>query len=162
MSRFDRHTVMMATAFLWAQRSTCSRLHVGAVFGRDGRILVQGYNGAPAGMPHCDHRCDCGFASKQPGGGHLNACNSVQPCTRAVHAEQNAISYAARWGVKLEGSILYCTHQPCLSCANSIVNLGLEAVIYCEPYRLTEGVELIERSGVKVLKHSRPDDRMGM
>src|SRR5262252_8781413 len=36
-----------------AERSTCLRAKVGAVIVRDRSILATGYNGAPAGMPHC-------------------------------------------------------------------------------------------------------------
>lgn len=161
MSKLDRNQAMMATAYLWSQRSTCSRLQVGAVFQRDGRILVQGYNGAPAGLPHCNHSCTCCVSGPEPAL-HHEQCKKIQPCTQAVHAEQNGISYAAKWGVALEGSILHCTHQPCLTCSLSIVNLGLSAVIYCEPYRLTDGVELLEAAGVKVLQHANPTDRIGL
>ena len=160
MDRPERNTIMLETAFLWARRSTCPRLHVGAVFAREGRILVQGYNGAPAGMPHCNHDCDCDHPRKL-NGAHTESCNSQQPCKTAVHAEQNAISYAARWGVELEGSILYCTHQPCLNCALSIINVGVQAVFFSEEYRLKEGVDLLYAAGVKVLRHVNPTDRMG-
>jgi dCMP deaminase len=152
---------MMETAFTWAARSTCDRLHVGAVFHRDGRILVQGYNGAPTGFDHCDHSCDCRFPD---GKIHATFCNSQKPCTRAVHAEQNGISFAARWGVGLEGADLAVTHQPCLSCAMSIINAGIQTVTYSEPYRLIEGIELIRRAGIKVtrleLTDSALDDRI--
>ena len=57
--RPDRDDTLMGVAYLFAKRSTCSRLHVGAVFSKAGRILVTGYNGAPSGLPHCDHFCDC-------------------------------------------------------------------------------------------------------
>lgn len=164
--RPERDKVLLHTAFLWAERSTCERLHVGAVFARDGRILVQGYNGAPAGMAHCDHTCNCDtegypyFVEENDEWVHRSFCRAPLPCTSAVHAEQNAISYAARWGVELEGSILYCTHQPCLNCAMSIVNVGVKAVIFSEEYRLKDGIRLLETAGVKVLRHSNPTDRI--
>lgn len=148
-TRPDRDETLMQTAFLWAKRSTCSRLHVGCVIHRDGRILVQGYNGAPAGLKHCDHTCDCGAL---PGFTTHNEsfCNSLKPCTRAVHAEQNAISFAARWGVELEGALASITHQPCMSCAQSLINSGIVSVDYVEPYRLKDGVDLLEEAGITV------------
>lgn len=130
--RPDRDAVLIATAELWATRSTCSRLHVGCVIHRGGRILVQGYNGAPAGMPHCDYEhepADC----------------------LAVHAEQNAIAWAARVGVGLEGSSMVCTHQPCLSCARSIINAGIIDVLFVEEYRLKDGLDLLNLApGIRV------------
>jgi dCMP deaminase len=152
---------MMGTAYLWAERSTCDRLHVGCVIHRDWRILVQGYNGVPAGFDHCDHRCDCPreifFNRIRPevrlnsdAVVHLEQCNASQPCTRAVHAEQNAIAYAARWGVELEGSHMLVTHQPCLACALSIVSAGIKSVRYVEPYRLEDGKNLLRSAGIHV------------
>lgn len=144
--------MLVATAFLWASRSTCSRLHVGAVLHRDGRILVQGYNGAASGLLHCDHECDCGESTWIPGHPHDAECKSVQPCSRAVHAEANAIAFAARWGISTEGSELVVTHQPCLSCAMLIINAGIKSVIFAEPYRLQDGVEMLKEAGVTVLQ----------
>lgn len=142
----------METAFIWARRSTCSRLHVGCVIHREGRILVQGYNGAPAGLEHCNHECECDLKPlmAEKGLGHKLWCPAAKPCTRSVHAEQNAISYAARFGVGLEGAELFCTNQPCLSCAQTIINAGIGRVIYAEPYRLREGHELLEEAGIEV------------
>jgi dCMP deaminase len=113
---------------------------------------VQGYNGAPAGLLHCNHDCDCGWEPHMAakGAGHQTWCKAVTPCLRAVHAEQNAISFAARWGVGLEGAELFCTNQPCLACAQTIINAGIVKVIYAEPYRLRDGHELLEEAGIEV------------
>lgn len=151
--RPTREKALMETAYIWAARSTCSRLHVGSVLERDGRILVQGYNGAPAGLKHCDHRCDCD--QQRPtveGRSHQFGCNSVKPCIRAVHAEQNAISFAARWGVELKGASAWVTHQPCVSCAQSLINAGIQVVHYVEPYRLLDGIDLLEEAGISVIR----------
>jgi dCMP deaminase len=161
----------MDTAFIWADRSTCDRLHVGCVIHRDGRILVQGYNGAPAGLTHCNHNCDCPaeiFRSRIDDAVKLNfdavkhreICNSLKPCTRAVHAEQNAISFAARWGVGLEGAEASVTHQPCVSCAQSLINAGIVRVTYTNSYRLKDGVSLLREAGIEVLTIPPPSDRI--
>lgn len=167
MSRPHRAFVLMQSAFLWAQRSTCDRLHVGCVIERDGRILVQGYNGAPAGLEHCNHECDCGQVekSREVGVGYCTLeCNSQQPCTRAVHAEQNAVAFAARHGVGLEGASAWVTNQPCLPCAQTMINAGIKAVMYFEPYRLEDGIRLLEEAGIEVwdVQLMNPDwsDRM--
>ena len=169
MERPLRQFVLMQSAYLWAQRSTCSRLHVGCVMEREGRILVQGYNGAPAGLDHCDHACDCGGMSRwgrtgTPTTSHDRDCNTTKPCLRAVHAEQNAIAFAARHGVELEGASAWITNQPCMSCAQSMINAGIKEVFYFEPYRLQDGVHLLEEAGIKVsnmqLIHPEWVDRM--
>lgn len=149
MTRPTREHVLMQTAFLWSERSTCSRLSVGCVLHRDGRILVQGYNGAPAGLDHCNHDCTCD-PRKYFNGQHSSRCPSQTPCTRAVHAEQNAVSFAARWGVELEGAGASVTHQPCISCAQSLINAGIREVVYVEAYRLLDGLRLLEEAGILV------------
>lgn len=161
-SRPTRARALMDTAFIWASRSTCDRLHVGSVIHRDGRILAQGYNGAPAGLEHCNHTCDCKrLKSIAPAAvHHWSDCAMLQPCTRAVHAEQNAVSFAARWGVGLEGAEAVVTHQPCLSCAQTLINAGITAVTYCHPYRLTDGLDLLEEAGISVLILDTPSDRI--
>ncbi|MCB0159778.1 MAG: dCMP deaminase, partial [Caldilineaceae bacterium] len=79
----------MDIAFTVAQRSTCDRAHVGCVLVRDRRMLCTGYNGAPAGLPHCDEV------------GHLMIDGH---CVRTLHAEQNAIIQAALHGVSTQGA----------------------------------------------------------
>ena len=131
MSRPSREAALIATAFIWANRSTCNRLSVGAVVHREGRILTQGYNGAPSGLIHCNYP------------------HEPEEC-RAVHAEQNAIAFAARWGVGLDGAGIVTTHQPCLNCARLIINAGLTSVLYVSSYRLVEGLELLYEAGSDV------------
>lgn len=134
-SRMSRDDMLMAVAVVMALRSTCQRAHVGAVVAREGRILVTGYNGAPAGMPHCNHRP-----------------NSIESngCRNAVHAETNAIAYAARYGISLENSTIYTTLSPCLSCSQIIVNAGITRVVYSQQYRDTIGVDMLRDAGLVV------------
>jgi dCMP deaminase len=106
-------------AFSVAERSTCDRAHVGAVLVRDRRILATGYNGSPAGLPHCDEV------------GHLIADGH---CVRTLHAEQNAIIQSALHGVSSEGATAYVTHQPCLTCAKMLINAGIQRVVYAGSY----------------------------
>lgn len=131
--RISRDQMMMDIARTVARRGTCSRLQVGAVVSRDGRVLTMGYNGAPAGLEHCNHMM-----------------NETEGCTRAVHAEANAAVWAARNGVRVEGADLYVTHMPCLACASLIVNAGIRRVFYEKPYRITLGVDLLREAGVLV------------
>lgn len=125
--------MMMAIAQSVSLRGTCPRLQVGAVISREGRVLSLGYNGAPSGLPHCHHL-------EGEGG-----------CTRAVHAEANAVVWAARIGVAILGAEIHITHMPCLNCARLIINAGIMRVMYSQPYRLTEGIELLNEAGVEVV-----------
>lgn len=152
--RPTREITLMQHAFVEAERSTCSRAHVGVVFALAGRILVTGYNGAPAGMPHCDHTCDCGY----PGTGgmlfegkHLSNCATLSPCLVSVHAEANAIAFAARHGVCLEGSQLFATFSPCVPCAQLLVNVGITKLYAAAMYRITDGIDLLRSAGIEVV-----------
>ncbi|MDH7488035.1 MAG: dCMP deaminase family protein [Anaerolineae bacterium] len=115
----------MHIARVVASRSTCLHRHVGAVIVKGKQIVSTGYNGAPAGQPHC---LDIGCAREGvPSGQRSELC-------RGAHAEQNAINFAARFGISIEGATLYTTHFPCSWCAKSIVNAGIRRVVYAEDY----------------------------
>jgi deoxycytidylate deaminase len=53
---------------------------------------------------------------------------------RAVHAEMDAITAAARMGHKIAGATLVCTTFPCHNCTRHIVAAGLGRVVYIYPY----------------------------
>lgn len=108
-----------------AKRATCDRGRSGCVIVRDKQILVTGYVGSPRGLPHCD---EVGHLMKKVE--HEDGRIS-QHCMRTVHAEQNAICQAARLGIPLENSTLYCRMTPCRTCAMLIINCGIKRVV-CE------------------------------
>ncbi len=118
-----------------AKRSTCDRARVGALIVKDRRILTTGYNGAPAGLPHCDEV------------GHLMVGGH---CVRTLHAEQNAIIQAALHGVSVSGGTMYVTHQPCLTCAKMIINAGIERVVYAGAYADENALTFLRQAGVKL------------
>lgn len=140
---------LMDSALLWADRSTCSRNYVGTVIALEGRIIGTGYNGAPAGMPHCRHRCNCPPTVPQASfQGHAGNCSAMKPCKESVHAEANAIAFCAKHGLATGGADLYTTLGPCYVCAQLIVNSGIKRVIYRQKYRDKSGLELLDRAGV--------------
>lgn len=152
--RISRDDMLREIAQVVAKRSTCSRARVGVVIARDGRPLVTGYNGAPAGMPHCSHHCTC-FLDEPARheliityDAHLENCNSQKPCDVSVHAEANAISFAARWGINLEGSELFTTLVPCLACAQLIINSGVTKIFFDAEYRDGRGLSLLQNAGI--------------
>lgn len=141
--------MLMRMAEVVSLRSTCSRQSVGVILARDGRVLSSGYNGAPAGMPHCDHTCDCGaeeMGRKEHARSTNFACASVRPCEISVHAECNAIAFAARYGVSTESATLVTTFSPCLACAQLAINAGITRVVWGRPHRDQRGLDLLNRS----------------
>lgn len=144
-------TTLLEMARVMAKRSTCARSQVGALFALEGRILSSGYNGAPAGLPHCDHSCndDCGGDVRSPGY-HDEECPKVAPCEIAVHAEANAIAFAAKNGVSLAGSTLFTTLSPCYKCTQLIINVGVVRVIIGKLYRERSGLFILDQLGIPV------------
>ena len=131
----------MRIAYLVAERSTCRRRKVGAVAVRDRRILATGYNGAPTGTAHC---LDIGCLREQmgiPSGERHELC-------RGLHAEQNVIIQAAVHGISLEGSEVFCTHQPCIICTKMLINCGVTAIHYAEAYPDALAEEMMTEAGI--------------
>lgn len=154
MTRPTHDELLMDAAKNVARRSTCSRLSVGAVLTKDTRPISWGYNGAPSGIEHCDHKCDCGYpgtGGKFFEGKHMSNCATLEPCAISVHAEVNAIAFAAQYGIATAGGTLYCTHQPCLKCAQLIINAGIVRVYFDQPYRDYSGIELLASAEVHVV-----------
>lgn len=142
---------LMKTAYVWEDRSTCDRAHVGVVIARDGRIISTGYNGAPAGMPHCEHEpvpmFDLPRVSPVP---PLPTAPLDRGCKLAIHGEANAISYAARHGVSVENATLYTTLSPCYACAQLIISAGLGRVVFDRSYRDPAGTDLLMAADIRV------------
>ncbi len=128
-----------------ATRATCDRGRSGCVIVRNRQILVTGYVGSPMGLPHCD---DVGHQMKKV----IHEDGSVtQHCVRTVHAEQNAITQAARLGVAIEGATLYCKMTPCRTCAMLIINCGIKRVVCEKKYHAgAESEEMFKQVGVEL------------
>ena len=128
--KFDKRYMRMAS--IWAENSYCKRRQVGALVVKDKMIISDGYNGTPAGFE--------------------NICEDENHVTKpyVLHAEANAISKIARSNNNSEGATLYVTASPCIECAKLIIQAGIKRVVYGEKYRLTDGIDLLERAGVKV------------
>lgn len=114
------HEYFMGIAFEVAERSTCERLHVGAVIVNEQKnILATGYNGSMPSMPHC---CDNGCEVEN---GH---------CINTIHAELNAVAQAAKSSVSINDSRIFVTHSPCWNCFKVLVNAGVKAIYYANIY----------------------------
>jgi dCMP deaminase len=121
--RPDWDSYFLKIAYAVSERSTCDRAFVGCVLVLDKRILTTGFNGSPAGQPHCEEI------------GHLMVEGH---CVRTIHAEMNAIIQAALHGVSTKGSICYVTHFPCINCTKALINAGITRLVYSTSYRQDE------------------------
>ncbi|HDK41804.1 MAG TPA: dCMP deaminase family protein [Candidatus Pacearchaeota archaeon] len=132
-------TVFMKTALLFAERNTCPRAESGTVIVKNDRIISTGYVGSSPGRPHC---LAVGCDIDEITGG----------CVRTLHAESNAIGYAAKKGISLEGAVLYNVISPCLSCAKLIVQVGIIQIKYLYEYRDRQGLIYLKINNVECIK----------
>ena len=119
-------------ARIWAENSYCRRRQVGALVVKDKMIISDGYNGTPSGFE--------------------NVCEDETGTTLpyVLHAEANAITKLARSSNNSDGATLYVTASPCIECSKLIIQSGIRRVVYAEKYRLTDGIDLLKKAGVKV------------
>ena len=127
--KFDLRYLEMAR--IWAKNSYCTRRQVGALVVKNNMIISDGYNGTPSGFE--------------------NVCEDDNGITKpyVLHAEANAITKLARSSNNSEGATIYITASPCIECAKLIIQAGIKRVVYGEKYRLTDGIELLERAGIE-------------
>ena len=133
----------MNIARIVGTRGTCDRGRSGCVIVKDRRILVTGYVGSPAGLPHCD---DVGHEMSKFIG---DDGRQSEHCIRTIHAEQNAIAQAAQIGTPINGSTLYCKMTPCYTCAKIIINAGIKRVVSEMDYHRGEKTkEVFKKAGL--------------
>ena len=125
----DVRYLKMAT--IWAENSYCIRRKVGALIVKNKMIISDGFNGTPSGFE--------------------NICEDEDNNTKSyvLHAEANAITKVARSNNSSEGATLYVTTSPCIECAKLIIQSGIKRLVFSELYRMKDGIELLERSGIE-------------
>ncbi len=133
----DSRYLRMAT--IWAENSYCKRRQVGCLLVKNKMIISDGYNGTPTGFE--------------------NDCETEDNRSKAyvLHAEANAITKVAMSSNSSEGSTLYVTDSPCIECAKLIIQAGIKRVVYSRTYRLTDGIDLLERAGIEVVYKPIPE-----
>jgi len=125
-------------AMIWAENSYCTRRQVGALLVKDKMIISDGYNGTPSGFE--------------------NVCEDENNKTKpyVLHAEANAITKVAKSNNSSEGATLYVSSSPCLECSKLIIQAGIKRVVFSEQYHMNDGVELLERAKIAVIKVELP------
>ena len=125
-------------AGVWARNSYCKRRQVGALIVKDRMIISDGYNGTPSGFE--------------------NICEDENGVTKpyVLHAEANAITKVAKSGNSSNDATLYVTASPCVECAKLIIQAGIKRVVYRDAYRITDGIDLLQRAGIEVEQVQEP------
>lgn len=126
-------------AQIWAENSYCKRRKVGALIVKDKMIISDGYNGTPVGFE--------------------NVCEDENDHTKpyVLHAEANAITKVAQSNNSSKDATLYVTSSPCIECAKLIIQAGIKRVVFNEIYRLTDGIELMQRAGIDCVQMENID-----
>lgn len=133
-------------AKLVSERSTCLRRKVGAIIVKDKHIISTGYNGAPTGLVHCGDGIPClRDKLKIPSGERQELC-------RGLHAEQNAVIQAALMGVSTKLATLYCTHQPCITCAKMLINAGIKRIVYIGDYPDELSLNILNEASIELVR----------
>ncbi|MCB8963846.1 MAG: dCMP deaminase family protein [Bacteroidales bacterium] len=135
--QFDRRYLEMAK--IWSKNSYCVRRQVGALIVKDRMIISDGYNGTPSGFE--------------------NICEDETGKTKpyVLHAEANAITKVAKSSNSSEGATLYVTSSPCMECSKLIIQAGIKRVVYCDEYHNLDGIALLNRAGIEVVKIDTDD-----
>jgi dCMP deaminase len=122
-----------------ALRATCDRGRAAAIIVKDRRVLATGYVGSSVGMPHCD---EVGHDMRKT----INDAGEIKEhCVRTIHAEQNAICQAAKFGTSIDGATIYTKMEPCATCAKMIVNCGIVKVVCQRRYHAAQDTRKIFR-----------------
>lgn len=129
--KLDERYLRMAK--IWGENSYCERRKVGAIIVKDKMIISDGYNGTPSGFE--------------------NICEDKNKLTKpyVLHAEANAITKVAKSNNSSEGATLYITTSPCMECSKLIIQAGIKRVVFDEKYRITDGLDLLERAGITLM-----------
>ncbi|MBL0717923.1 MAG: dCMP deaminase family protein [Alphaproteobacteria bacterium] len=169
----DKEEYYMAHAKLAGSMSHCIRHKVGAVLVRDSRVICEGRNGTISGQPDC-----CEMECPECNGGKIgstleasktspNIDNTCKECggegiitnQYVVHAEQNLITFAAKEGIRTDGTTMYVTLSPCIVCAKLIIQSGITKVVFMDAYRDLSGVNFLRKVGIKVEQHKKNQEK---
>jgi len=137
----DRNFINIALEI--AKASKCVSKQVGAVIVRDGRILSTGYNGTPSGFTNCCDHWEGQYTSE----------HHEWSKTYEIHAEMNAIIWAAREGIKIKDATIYVTLEPCSDCSKNIIASGIKRIVYDKSYEHIDSsvvTNFIEVNGVVI------------
>jgi len=174
MPRLSIDEVYMDVAYQFAKLSYASRRKVGCVIVKDNQLVSFGYNGTPKGF---DNQCEdiqeikvnASYATTPEVVNDLedsgficvdDCCTKTESTTKreVLHAESNALTKIAKSTMSSEGADLYTTTSPCFECSKLIIQSGIKRVFYSEEYRDIEGLQLLNKAHVDVIRLNRQED----
>ncbi len=139
----DRNFINIAHEI--AKASKCVSKQVGAVIVKDGRILSTGYNGTPTGYINCSDYWEGKYTKE-----HHDWSKTYE-----IHAEMNALIWAARKGISIEEATIYVTLEPCSECSKNLIAAGIKKIVYDKAYEHTNSHVIstfIQDNGVEIIQ----------
>jgi dCMP deaminase len=143
-----------------SKRSTCLRIQTASIIVKNNVIISVGYNGVAPGQEHCQDYWFEKFIDIK--------MNSFEEFIKSdyfynehhkwsnnneLHGEMNAILFAGKNGISLDGGELYTIYSPCINCAKAILTSGIKKVVYKKLYkRSDEGIIFLRDRGVEIYK----------
>lgn len=122
-------------------RTGCTKVSVGScIVPKNGGLIL----GANRAIPNLCKTQGCLRIEKY--GDNAKTHRNPDDC-RAIHSEIDAICYAAKRGIGLEGATIYVTRYPCEACARAIVKAGIKHVVFGRNQDISEQTEQIFKSG---------------
>ena len=141
-SRLEFEEVFILFTKILSYRSSCAKTKQAALLVNNNRVISIGVNGPPSGEINCI----------ADGGEEVCGKDLSGSCLEGIHAEQNCLGYASRYGIRTDNCKLYVTMTPCINCAKLIIAAGIEEYIYIDDYRITEGIDFLNNHGIKTRK----------
>lgn len=132
--KYDR--MYMGLAEKAAEESHCPRTQVGCAVVLESGVIAPGFNGHASGGPNDWEYSDTGNPE-------------------VVHAELNALGKCLEEGLSARGATVYVTLSPCLECAKLLVRSRVRRVVYRDEYRLTTGIDYLQKYNVEVVKYEQ-------
>ncbi|MGI5846063.1 MAG: deoxycytidylate deaminase [Alphaproteobacteria bacterium] len=141
--------IYLFKAACMATMSHCVSRKVAAIIVKNGREIATGINGTPENCTNCDEI----FPPKNSCDYNRDEHHQFQ-LMHEIHAEMNAIAFAAKNGISTNKATLYCTTEPCNDCLKAIIAAGIKRVVYSEKYSYAHRDKLmlanLNKLGIKV------------
>lgn len=165
----DYDTYYMGIAMAVREKANCTGNRIGAVIVLENRVISTGYNGVPEGMKNC---LEGGCLRCRNPKGRFPSGTAYDLCI-CVHAEQNTLLSAARFGIAVQGATIYTTMQPCFGCGKELLQAKVKRVVYHYPWtpsdvdpemdrqKKAEHEKLLARFDIKQLPFKDPRAQWG-
>lgn len=139
--------LFMAICEAYAPKSHCISKQVASIAVLDGKTICSGVNGTLPGVTNCCESYENKVFTREE--------HHEWSLKNEIHSEIALLQYAAKKGISLEGSTLYCTLEPCINCSVALSNVGIKRIVYGKKYEFTppEASEILKKANIELHHH---------